>query len=143
MQTNLNTKEKGDIGLTKVISDFTELGFNVLLPIAEHLPYDLVIASSDNQKLKRISVKYITEVSGTIRLPLRSISTNMKGWKAKTIDFSCIDGFAIYCPDHKEVYYIPVAEVKDLKAMLYLRKEKPSRAGDYRLCQNYLDPSKI
>ena len=37
-----HTKDKGDLGLTKIISDLTEKEFKVLLPISEHLPFDLV-----------------------------------------------------------------------------------------------------
>ena len=136
----LDTKSKGDIGLTKVIADLTEKGFNVALPIAEHLPYDL-IAIDSKHRMTKVSVKYVTSVNGTITIPLRSISTNMQGWKAKTIDFSLIGGFAVYCPDTKLVYYIASSTAKDKKSTFLLRVENPIRNIAFNSASDFLDPT--
>lgn len=137
--SNLATKIKGDVGLTQVIADLTKRGINVALPIAEHLPYDIIAISEQHVTIK-ISVKYVGAKHGAIPIPLRSVSTNMKGWKAKTIDFSVIDGFAVYCPDSQAVYYLPVAAVKGHKSTFALRTDTPKRKGDYRLAVDFQNP---
>lgn len=82
-----HTKTKGDIGLTKVIADLTEKGYDVFAPIGgEHLPYDLIINA--NNKLLKIQVKY--RVGPVIPI------------KYKQTDF---DYFAIYNPEHNIVIY--------------------------------------
>lgn len=103
-----HTKDKGDIGLTKVIADLTENGFIISLPISEHQQYDLI--ADYEGKLIRIQIKY------------RSLSINNK-----TISFSCktshvglngksilrkyekndFDLYAIYSPSTKRCYYVP------------------------------------
>jgi len=82
-----HTKTKGDIGLTKVISDLTEKGYDVFIPVGgEHLPYDLVINA--NNKLLKIQVKY-------------SINAGISN-KYNLNDF---DYFAIYNPNHNKFIY--------------------------------------
>lgn len=130
------TKEKGDTGLIQVIANLDSHGIKVALPISEHLPFDL-IAISDNLKLSRVSVKYVSIVHGSIAVPLRSISTNMKGWKAKTINYNDIDSIAVYCPNNKKCYYINKNKLIHLKACFFLREDESvitkttNKASDY------------
>jgi hypothetical protein len=39
----MNSKQKGDIALAKAIAYYIEAGYEVLLPIGDKRPYDLVI----------------------------------------------------------------------------------------------------
>mgnify|MGYP001559164021 CR=1 FL=1 len=119
----LDTKSKGDIGLTKIIADLTEKGIGVALPIAEHFPYDL-IAISKEHKLRRISVKYVTLIKGSVSLPLRSICSNMKGYKVKRVDLDKIDGFGIYCPTNNACYYVPTNILTEYETAFALRVDE-------------------
>jgi hypothetical protein len=71
------TQRKGDIATTQCISTFTKLGYDVLLPITESAPYDLVV-DVDN-KLIRVQVKY----SSNSEVDLRNIHSNSKGYVIK------------------------------------------------------------
>ena len=51
-----HTKDKGDIALMKTTLDLTMKGFNIFLPISEHLPFDF-IAYKDG-KCFRMQAKY-------------------------------------------------------------------------------------
>jgi hypothetical protein len=51
-----HTKDKGDIALMKTTLDLTLKGYNIFLPISEHLPFDF-IAYKDG-KCFRIQAKY-------------------------------------------------------------------------------------
>lgn len=131
------TKEKGDTGLIQVIADLDKKGIKVALPISEHLPFDL-IAINTNGKLARVSVKYVGMVNGSIVVPLRSISTNTKGWKARTIDFNDIDVVAVFCPETQSCYYLKSSFVKNFKSGIYLRVEQAKRKGEFNVAADYL-----
>ena len=104
------TKEKGDIGLTQVIANLTKNGINVALPISEHLPFDLIAISEDG-KLSRVSVKY-SSGEDTIKINLRTISSNSKGYVVKNVNFDDIDSFAVYSPISNQCYYINKNKIK-------------------------------
>ncbi len=104
------TKEKGDIGLTQVIADLTKNGINVALPISEHLPFDLIAISEDG-KLSRVSVKY-SGGEDIVKINLRTISSNSKGYNVKQIDFNDIDSFAVYSPITNKCYYVNKNKIK-------------------------------
>ncbi len=134
------TKEKGDTGLIQVIADLDSKGIKVALPISEHLPFD-IIAISPEGKLARISIKYVGMVNGSLVIPVRSVSTNTKGWKAKTINFDDIDAMAVFCPENKTCYYLKKDFIKDFKSGFYLRVEQAKRKGEFNMASNYLEPN--
>lgn len=103
-----HTKDKGDIGLTKVIADLVEKGFSVSLPIHEHLHYDLIADSGE--KLIRVQVKYRTNHKDTKSIKF-NCKTSHKGVNGKTIEYfyskNDFDLYAVYSPSLKLCYYIP------------------------------------
>lgn len=94
-----HTKEKGDIAVTKIISDLTEKGYDICLPISEHLPFDL-IAYKDHIS-HRIQCKYA--VDGAIA-PKTSWS-DKNGYHEKKYNLCDFDYFAIYLPEIKICVY--------------------------------------
>lgn len=137
------TKEKGDTGLIQVIADLDKFNIKTALPISEHLPFDL-IAISGQGGLSRISVKYVGLRNGSITIPLRSVSTNMQGYKAKTINFNDIDAFAVYCPDNEHCYYIKKEILEKFKSGFVIRiessKRKPTQSN---LAIDFINPDII
>ena len=103
-----HTKDKGDIGLTKVIADLVEKGFSVSLPIHEHLPYDLIV--DFNCKLSRIQIKY-RKNSKNKKSKTFSCATNHVGSNGKSVEKKYtktdFDLYAIYSPELNLCYYIP------------------------------------
>lgn len=106
----IETKDKGDIGLAQVIAHLTKNGVKVALPLSEHLPFDL-IAISEEGKLSKVSVKYKGKSEGCVKVPLRTVSTNSKGYNIKRVNFDDIDAFAIYCPDTDVCYFVNKKEL--------------------------------
>lgn len=103
-----HTKDKGDIGLTKIIADLVEKGFSISLPIHEHLHYDLIADSG--VKLIRVQVKYRSYNKGSkgVRFNCKTIHKGNEGINIqrsyKKEDF---DLYAIYSPELKNCYYVP------------------------------------
>ena len=117
---NLITQNKGDIGVASVIKDLYLKGFSCAKPISEHLPFDLIIINSEFE-IKRISVKYVSLIKGRIAIPLRTISSNSKGYKIKKLNLKYIDGFAIYCPYNDSCYYVDTKTLLNFKSQCSLR----------------------
>jgi hypothetical protein len=94
-----HTKEKGDIAVAKIIADLTEKGYDILLPISEHLPFDL-IAYKDHIS-HRIQCKYATD----------GIAKSATSWSDKNgnhrkkYDINDFDYFGLYLPDLKICVY--------------------------------------
>lgn len=121
MKNNLITQEKGDSGLFNVISDLHKKGYKIALPMSTYLPYD-IIGISPEGKLAKISIKYRKlEKTGCVVLPIRMVSHNSKGWNVKITDLNEIDGYALYCPESNECYYIPTSKLRDIKSNLWIR----------------------
>lgn len=96
----MNTQRKGDIAVTKAISKFTEMGWDVLLPITESAQYDLVVDVEG--QLKRVQVKYFGAKDVNPYLRLRRIHSNSKGYVVKHYDKEDVDWFYLYCKDGRE-----------------------------------------
>lgn len=129
------TKDKGDIGVAKIIADLAVQGYSVMLPISEHLPFDLVIVSEE-AKLLRCQVKYRSLNSDNkIQVEVKNTASNSNGYYTKLVDFEKIDVYAIYCPDLDKCYYMPTKLVKQYtsKFTLNAASEKTSQMNFYHL----------
>lgn len=71
------TQRKGDIAVARAISTFTQMGYDVALPLTESAPYDLILDLGT--KLKKLQVKY----SSKGEVDLRRIHSNSKGYVIK------------------------------------------------------------
>jgi len=94
-----HTKEKGDIAVTKVIADLTEKGYDILLPISENLPFDL-IAYKDFISY-RIQCKYASE--GIAKSKTSWADKN--GNHTKKYSSTDFDYYGLYLPNLKLCVY--------------------------------------
>lgn len=140
----MDTKEKGDIGLTAIMFDLQKQGFSICLPVSEHLGFDLIAIDKD-YNLSKVSVKYRKLVNGTIGVPMRTVSSNSQGYKVKFANLDKIDGYAIYCPDNNQCYYISSESLRVYKNTMTLRvnpkKETFINSNKIsNLAENFKDP---
>ena len=139
MERNL-TKDKGDKGLAYVIADLTEKEYYICLPLAEHLPFDLV-AVNNQGLMVRVQVKFRNvSRSGCIEVKFASTWSNRKGTHLKAHDFGAFDGYAVYCPETKLVYYIPSREMSGRTAIWLRVKEDVLLRSSMRFASGYTDP---
>ena len=101
-----HTKDKGDLGLVKVMCDLSEQGFKILTPFSEHLPFDLVAFSPVSGKLYKVQVKY------------RKLSKGVVEKRYKDGDFDVI---AVYCPDTQSCAYLTSKDTEHLSSSATLR----------------------
>ena len=120
-----HTKDKGDLGLVKVISDLTEQGFKILTPFSEHLPFDLVAFSPKSNKLYKVQVKFKKMTKGVVTVPLRTSFLSQEGSVSKRYKLDDFDVLAVYCPDIKSCAYLTSNETGHLSNTATLRVEPP------------------
>ncbi len=95
------TQRKGDIAVAKAISTFTNLGYDVAIPLTESASYDLIVdTNTKNDKLKRIQIKY----TGNDEVDLRNIHSNSKGYVVKKTKSGAYDW--LYVLDSKGNEYL-------------------------------------
>lgn len=118
------TKDKGDLGVFKVMSRLSELGFIVLQPLTEHAPFDIV--AYKDSSFYRIQVKYRTKNKfGSVEVKLSTSWADKHGNHTRYYDLSELDVFAVYCPDSDECYFIKTSELKGLHSAFCLRLDNP------------------
>jgi len=136
-----HTKDKGDIGVAKVISNLMCKGIQVCLPISEHLPFDL-IAVSEKMKCYRIQDKYRSlSKNNIITLKLSNSYSDSKGVHIKRINLDTIDFFAIYCPEIDCVFYISSKECNNKKYLTF-RTNNPNGCNQYekaKIIEDYMN----
>ena len=108
----MNSKQKGDLALAKAISYYMEQECEVLLPIGDKRPYDLVVEMKDGS-LKKVQCKFTSHKNknGFYAVPLRVMGGNRSSGnnskKYSKEDFDIL--FALTAGG--ETYVIPFAEV--------------------------------
>ena len=117
-----HTKDKGDLGVLKGCSRLSELGYSILMPISEHLPFDIV--AYKDRKFLRVQVKYRHKNKGTVDVTLRTSWADKNGNHSRYYNLDDMDVFGIYCPDNDECYFVPTHILKGLKNSLKLRIEE-------------------
>lgn len=118
----MNTNEKGNLGLAKVIAELVEMKYSIFLPFTDTTIVDLVIGNN-KMELKRVQVKYRKiNKRGVIEIPFQTVVNGKK----MDIDKSKIDLYIIYCPDNKKIYYIDIMEYYNSK-IVNLRVDKPKQ----------------
>lgn len=128
----MDTNQKGDIGLAKVIADIVSKGYFCYLPMSQHLPIDLIITSREGET-KRVQVKYAAAKNSVIRVKLYTTTCDGSASYANVTDKNQIDIFAVYCPDIEKVIYV------DTKRLLGHTKEFSISFGKGNIKSNRLE----
>ena len=91
-----HTKDKGDIALMKTTLDLTLKGYNIFLPVSEHLPFDF-IAYKDG-KCYRIQAKYST--NGNANKTTYSGNKTKSYYKEDDFDYYRPKLSTLHCKEH-------------------------------------------
>jgi hypothetical protein len=121
-----HTKTKGDIGLVKVLSDLSDKGLDCLLPISEHLPFDLIAFDQDTGKTYKVQCKFKKKTNGVIDVPIRTSHMTTTGSVSSRYNYGSFDVLAVYNPDTNTVYYVAEKELTDKTTSIKLRVDAPN-----------------
>ncbi len=129
-----HTKIKGDIGVSKCISDLTEKEYVVSLPLTEHAPFDII--AYKNGVCKTIQVKYREIRNGALNISFRSSWADKNGSHVRFVDKSLIDYYCVYCPNNNKCYYFdPKLFGKNIT--LRVNETKNNQENKINLAKNY------
>lgn len=132
-----NTKEKGDIGLTEAIAEFTRNAFHVSLPLSEHLKYDMI--AEKEGFLSRVQVRYTSlSKDRKINVKLQSSWSNKAGNHFNPRVKGDYDILAIYCPQTKQCYFIADQEFESTKGIVLRPYIKEQKQKNIRIAEDYV-----
>lgn len=136
----MNTNRKGSIGLTKIISKFTEQGYECYIPLSGYVPIDLIVVN-ETMIPKRLQIKYRKIERGKIILPFESVINGER----ILMNFDFIDGWVVYCPDTDEIYYINKSDIDMSKKCFSIRilETKNKQNNSIISYQKYLDIKRL
>ncbi len=136
-----DTSQIGLISHTAVLNRLVQLGFEVLLPWADHLGYDLAYYVTEEHRsfgffvhresyLVRIQVKtaWPSKDGTAIEFNTSTVSAGKRGNK-KTGYEGKAEYFGVYSPDTGKVYMVAVAEAARSNMTLRLRENAYVYAG--------------
>ncbi|RTL07679.1 hypothetical protein EKK58_00605 [Candidatus Dependentiae bacterium] len=131
----MNSKCIGDISESAVLAALVAKGKTVLTPFGDKNRYDLVVEEEGH--FRRLQVKTGRLRDGVIMFSTHS-STRQKGQRVETSYVGQIEEFAVYCPETKEVYLVPIDECGHTRVQLRVAEERlPNklikRANKYKL----------
>lgn len=132
----MNTKKIGDITVVQVVAKLMTLGHTVLAPIlSDNQRYDLVLENDGT--FERVQCKTGKLKDGCVTFATAS-SYAHRGGKRKNYRGQ-IESFAVYCPENKEIYLVPVSITGDATCSLRIEPVKSNQqykinwAKDYKI----------
>lgn len=138
-----HTKDKGDIGLGRVIADLLAHGIQVALPLSEHLPFDLIAIHATGLTVKA-SVKY-REINrfGSVTVQAKSSWADRNGSHVKRHNVGDYDAVAIHCPDTQSCYYVRASELLPSCTTLRVRAPANNQKLGVRTADGFTDPDRM
>ncbi len=120
-----DTSGLGEFSRWQIIAALTRRRKHLLLPIGDHLRYDLVI--DEEGTFLRVQCKTGQLREGAVRFATCSVdSWSQKGRCVRRCYRGEIELFGVYCPDNDKCYLVPVGEVGTNQGFL---RVNPPRNG--------------
>mgnify|MGYP001286679924 CR=1 FL=1 len=148
-----NTAQRGLEGQTAVLNKLVQLGFEVLLPWADHLGYDLAYYVTTEERhfgffvqrensLMRVQCKvaWLSKDGNSLNFNTSTVSAGGKElWKKKKSGYEGrAEYFGVYSPDTGKVYMISVDEAPPASNMrLRLRATKNNQEKNIKWAKDY------
>ena|ERR1035437_304754 len=119
----MDTKMKGDIAEMEVQLKALKLGWDVLIPVGDRLPYDLVIIL--NGKFVKIQVKsaWLSKENGVYLVDVRRTKTNRRVMKREKYTNKDFDFAVIFISDLNVFYVMPVDVFNSYAGTITLHEE--------------------
>ena len=111
----LSTNDKGNIAEAEIVTAAVRLGIPVLLPVSEHLRYDVAFELAG--RLIRVQCKWAPRKNDVILVRFDTSRRGSEGFIRSPYSADEIEAVAAYCPDTDQCYFIPLLVVGDRSAM--------------------------
>jgi PD-(D/E)XK endonuclease len=104
------SSQKGAIAEAQITAAAVELGIPVLKPVNEGLRYDIVFELGS--RLVRTQCKWANRVKDVVVIRNRTCRHTPRGYVGTTYTAAEIDGVAAWCPDTRDCYFVPSADIE-------------------------------
>ncbi len=136
-----NKKALGERSQAIIIFRLLEAGYNILTPYGDNTRYDLIIEDADEQ-FWRVQCKtgWIEAEGAYIEFATASSYYHTKAGRTGhgRKDYrGQVEYFAVYCPDTKKVYFVPVDHVGTTNARLRLVETGNKQSKNVRWAKDY------
>lgn len=134
-----NHKATGERSEAIIIARLVEVGYDVLKPLGDNLRYDLTIEDADGKfwriqcKTGRSNGEYITFVPASLYYHTRAGRTTY----GSRSYHGQIDYFAVYCPETRGTYLVPVEHTGTSHMNLRLMPTKNNQEKNVRWAKDY------
>jgi hypothetical protein len=136
-----DNKSVGERSQAIILARLSEVGYSVMIPFGENHRYDLVIEDGDGN-FHRIQCKTGCISNGSIDFNTASNYYHHPR-KGEKVDYrrkdykGQIDFFAVYSPDTKKVYLVPVDHIPITEGRLRLEPTKNNQEKYVRWAKDY------
>jgi hypothetical protein len=139
--TEFNSTRKGDISESVIISRLLACGYEILRPVGNSSRYDLVIEDADG-KFWRVQCKTgrLFERGNSIAFATSSRHYHLRakeGASRSKTYYGQAEYFAVYCPDTRGVYLVPVDHAGASQMNLRLVPTKNNQERNVRWAKDY------
>jgi hypothetical protein len=133
-----NHKAIGERSEVIIMAKLVEVGYEVLKPFGDNLRYDIVIEDAD-EKFYRVQCKtgWMDEGKTVIKFATASSYNHTmqnKGWRNYR---GQIDYFAVFCPENRGTYLIPIDHTGGTQMNLRLTETKNKQEKNIRWAKDY------
>lgn len=128
------TKQIGLIGEQVIISEFVKNGIEVLVPIGDNSPYDIVI--NHKGKFIKIQVKTTEFVKNDVMIFSTNITNPFKKTSRLYRDDE-IDFFGLYCIENGYVGLLPVSDCTAKETKIRLVRSKNNQRSKVKMADDY------
>lgn len=142
-----DTSKQGMISQTAILNRFVQLGYEVLIPWADHLRYDLAfvryegeLLSTIEPRLYRVQCKKarLTEDGSCIIFNALNTTPGESGRRASVKGYRGeIEYFGIFSPDTGKCYLVPVDAVPIAGARLRISKSRNNQEKGVRWAKEF------
>lgn len=139
-----DTSQRGLMSHTAILNRLIQLGFEVLLPWADYLGYDLAYYVTEEQRslgffvhreshLVRVQCKTARLISDGQCIEFNTLSNISAKRGNRRVDYTGrADYFAAYSPDTEKVYIVPVSEAPKGGSMILRFKSAGLVRGNHK-----------
>ncbi len=132
----LTPSQKGAAAEAAIAAAVLELGLTVLRPLCEGRRYDLVVDLEPN--LLRVQCKLAKHLDGVLGVRLSTSRFTPSGYVTSSYTETEIDAVAVYCPQLRRCFLIPIAEARGMREIyLRLSTTKNKQAQRIRWARDY------
>lgn len=132
----MDTKQKGDIAEIAVQLEALKLGWDVLIPVGDRLPYDLVFVVNDNFIKIQVKSAWFSEEDGVYLVDVRRTKTNRRKMKREKYSNNDFDYAILFVSDVNVFYILPVHEFNSFAGAITIHegvsKQRKPKSHEYR-----------